>query len=552
MKRYLLAMKWLLMGDFAFQLLGDMALAFLPISSKELFDRLNGVSDWSLASITALFCSCVAVYILSSYASMLFAWKHSIGLETGIRKDYFRSLLKRPFGRFFGKDIGEYISFQSNDIGALSEDFMPPMINLTKSVLMFFVYAIILVVLIDWRVAMTLLIASIFCTLLTRFTSESLGKSRRLFLDSTARYTAILKDLLSGKKNVSPRTELNFLDKHDHYITEAAKNRYQFGKEKSLSLALNGLFTYAINISAFIVIGALLLQNKISTGSAVASLAYIECFVSPLKDILYDLTAFRSVKETIRKVTEELTQKTSYINDINKSDDKSTFLTVLALNNVSYSNGDFHFLCSYQFHLGKKYAIIGGNGSGKSTLLHLVMKRNTQTSGNITLDGTDIRFIDISYLIGILDQDEHIFASGFTENVTVFGSYDFQQARNMIPQTSLRDKESVICSENLQNTSGGEQRLVGILRLIAQNTPIMLLDEPFSSLDENTTNEVMQIIASILGKTVIMVTHNLSEKFLRTFDEIVLMDSGCISISGTYDEVSLSPEFQKLIVNSSL
>jgi ABC-type multidrug transport system fused ATPase/permease subunit len=158
--------------------LGDIALAFLPISSKELFDRLSGVSDWSLVSIITLFCSCVAVYLLSSYASMLFAWKHSIGLETRIRKDYFTSLLKRPFGRFFGKDIGEYISFQSNDIGALSEDFTPPIINFIKSVLMFFVYAIILVVLIDWRVAMTLLTAFIFCTLLTHFTSKSLRRSR--------------------------------------------------------------------------------------------------------------------------------------------------------------------------------------------------------------------------------------------------------------------------------------------------------------------------------------------------------------------------------------
>jgi len=450
----------------------------------------------------------------------------------------------RPFSKFKNKDIGEYISFGSNDIATISQDLVPPFINLSKSLLMFFIYGVILVVLIDWRIALVLFAASIVFTALTHLTSKELGKSRSAFLKKTAEYTAVLQDLLRGRKKVSSRTITNISSRHELFLKKAATARLRYGKQKTISLSLNGLFTYAINVSTFITVAFLLYNRKIGIGTAVAALAYIECFVSPLKEILYDLTSIQSVKDVQKKVDEEIAYERFEQYPPKSSD---IFSQSIDIEGISYSVGDHFVLKIDKLRLlpNKKYAIIGSNGSGKSTLLNLLLNRFTVEAGGIYIDGTNIKDIDLAHIIGILDQDEHIFSAGFSDNVTVFSSYDIKSIKTIIENSSLKEKPNVTDNKNCQNTSGGEQRLLGLFRLLSQDTPVCLLDEPFAGIDDVTSRDIQSLIYGLSNRTLVVVTHDLTDT-LRYYDEIIVMDSGSIALVGNYATISESPQFFKI------
>ena len=102
-------------------------------------------------------------------------------------------------------------------------------------------------------------------------------------------------DILEGRKLVNSRTETNIISKHEESLRNTGMKRLYYGKRKTISLLINGILTYGINVSAFLVIGYLLFKGQITVGSGVASLGYIESFSQPLTEIMNNLdgTAFR-------------------------------------------------------------------------------------------------------------------------------------------------------------------------------------------------------------------------------------------------------------------
>jgi len=160
--------------------------------------------------------------------------------------------------------------------------------------------------------------------------------------------------------------------------------------------------------------------------------------------------------------------------------------------------------------------------------------------GSILLDDIDIRAVDVSNVIAYQSQAEHVYSTDYASNVTVFGSYALEKNK-------LDDliNENIKQSLNCTDLSGGEQQIVSFVRTINANTPIVLLDEPFSAVDENSLNSLVALMTS-LDKTVIMVTHDLTET-LSLFDAVLIMDNGKLKTSGSYDTIKSSDDFRKLV-----
>ena len=144
-----------------------------------------------------------------------------------------------------------------------------------------------------------------------------------------------------------------------------------------------------------------------------------------------------------------------------------------------------------------------------------------------------------------INQNEHIFMDNFIDNCTVFNSYSLDKLKevmtNVVPDIAQRLKDK----DNCQTLSGGEKQIVAIMRMLTADTEIFLMDEPFSAVDMSTTELLQKELLSMGNKTIIMVTHKISDE-LKDFDEIILMESGRIVASGTYNEVSSTDEFKKL------
>ena len=173
------------------------------------------------------------------------------------------------------------------------------------------------------------------------------------------------------------------------------------------------------------------------------------------------------------------------------------------------------------------------------------MKYIDLDTGNIFIDDENIKNLNTDNLIFSISQNEHIFASDFKNNVTIFKSYPLIQ--NIFLTEGLNEKmiKSIEEKENCQLLSGGEKQVVSIKRIFSANAPIWIMDEVFSATDMNTTKKIQQNLMSINDKTIIMITHKLSED-LSDFDEILIMENGKLVQSGSYDEIYKSKSFMKL------
>lgn len=202
-------------------------------------------------------------------------------------------------------------------------------------------------------------------------------------------------------------------------------------------------------------------------------------------------------------------------------------------------------------------AIVGASGSGKSTLLSLLMRLYDPDSGRVTLDGIDVRELDSEQLrrrLGIVMQETFLSKESLRWNLMLgHQNADDSGMVDALARCRLegwyRRLPNGLDSDLREGTrvSIGEKQRLGIARALLRNSPILLLDEPTSSLDLETEQEVMKVIHDVRqGRTAVMVTHRLST--IRNADVILAMRDGTIVESGTHDELmARQGEYRRLV-----
>jgi ABC-type bacteriocin/lantibiotic exporter with double-glycine peptidase domain len=187
--------------------------------------------------------------------------------------------------------------------------------------------------------------------------------------------------------------------------------------------------------------------------------------------------------------------------------------------NVSfmYPKTDATVLSDLNLYINKysKIAILGKSGSGKTTIIKLLLGFYTVNSGSITINGYNIKDVDIHTLrknIGILTQNIKLFDKTLAENIIYGTNATITDAENLIRNFNITIFEKLTLDSPVgtdgSNLSGGQKQVVNFLRAILKNTPILILDEPTSALDANTKNVILGMIDKINDKTIIIITHD--------------------------------------------
>lgn len=189
---------------------------------------------------------------------------------------------------------------------------------------------------------------------------------------------------------------------------------------------------------------------------------------------------------------------------------------------------------SFTVRQGEKVAILGKTGSGKSTIFQLLTRNYDATSGQIQLNRCDIGDYPEQTLrqqIATLSQRVHIFSNSLRENLKIGNPQaDDQQLEAVVKQVGLgylleNDGLDLWLGEGGRHLSGGEQRRLGLARLLLSEAEILLLDEPTESLDRDTEQQILQLIFQhCQHKTLLMITHRLSQ--IEQFDTIYRLDNG--------------------------
>jgi subfamily B ATP-binding cassette protein MsbA len=196
---------------------------------------------------------------------------------------------------------------------------------------------------------------------------------------------------------------------------------------------------------------------------------------------------------------------------------------------------------------GEVVAVVGPSGAGKSTLLDLLARFYDPTAGRVTVDGTDLREVDLRSLrklLGIVTQETILFNDTVSNNIA-YGLRDAERedveaaakaANAHAFISAMPEGYDTEIGERGVMLSGGERQRIAIARAILKNPPILILDEATSSLDTESERLVQEAIERLLeGRTVLVIAHRLST--VRNADRIVVLEGGAIKETGTHDDL---------------
>ncbi|MEO8043894.1 MAG: ABC transporter ATP-binding protein, partial [Spartobacteria bacterium] len=202
---------------------------------------------------------------------------------------------------------------------------------------------------------------------------------------------------------------------------------------------------------------------------------------------------------------------------------------------------------SLKIEPGKSYALVGASGAGKSTILSLILRLYDPTSGEIRIDGRDLRSVTQKSLrqqIGLVSQETFLFHDTILKNIQ-FGRLDATEAEIYAAAQTAYAHDFIMEQPNGYQTvigdkgcllSGGQQQRLAIARALLKNAPILLLDEATSALDSESEQQIQLALERLAkGRTVIAIAHRLST--ILSADQIVVMEKGRIKEIGTHAEL---------------
>jgi ABC-type multidrug transport system fused ATPase/permease subunit len=196
---------------------------------------------------------------------------------------------------------------------------------------------------------------------------------------------------------------------------------------------------------------------------------------------------------------------------------------------------------------GERVAVVGHTGAGKSTLMSLLIRFYDPKAGTVTIDGIDLRDIKLSSLrnqISVVLQEPLLFSGTIEENIR-YGSLGATTESVIAAATAANADEFIkglpngygtVVGERGAQLSGGERQRICVARAFLKDAPILILDEPTSSIDSRTEGVILDALDDLMeGRTSFMIAHRLST--VRHADQILVMNEGRIVERGTHDEL---------------
>ncbi len=303
--------------------------------------------------------------------------------------------------------------------------------------------------------------------------------------------------------------------------------------------------------------GMHVMRGQMTVGSLIVVINYLGAVYGPLSAIAFTTGQLQSAVAGARRVRAmlalepETTDAPGAIDAMNVKGD-------IVFENVSFSYPDgksvLHDI-EFAARPGQMIAVVGLTGAGKTTLVNLIPRFYNPTAGRVTIDGVDIRQYRLRSLrerISIVPQDAVLFSGTIRDNLR-YGKLDATDAEIEDAARAAHAHDFVsrlpkgydtLVAEAGGGLSGGERQRLSVARAVLKDAPILILDEPTSSLDAISEEIVFSALKRLrAGRTTIVIAHRLST--VRDADAILVLDGGRISAFGRHDELLQSSQLYR-------
>ena len=401
---------------------------------------------------------------------------------------------------------------QSNDITEMIQNYLSPLLAIYRSLIMIAVFGGSLIAFVNPVITIAIIGCSVFAVFVPWLTANELSKRNGNYSNSVGKYTSKLKTYFEAHEIMDKNGVETIKRKNEKDLDSLLNDNMYFRKLNSFSMVLNGGSTEFVAVISFIVIAFLLFSNRITVGMATAAFVYSTKFTDPIYELSLNIGRVKSVK----KIQEKLIEITTKKSESNLKPLKN--IQKITVSGVKKFFGEVNIeIPDMEFIFPKKYLIIGENGIGKSVLFRMLMKFYEPDCGAIQYDG--IECVNIDGLNTYSPQSTIVFKASYVDNVTLFGTYSkekLSEYESYFPSELISQIKQNICSGEL---SGGEKQVVGLLRALCSQKKIILLDEPFSAMNNAVIDKFLNNLGRI-NSMIIIVAHNINEhsdKFDRTY-----------------------------------
>jgi ATP-binding cassette, subfamily B, multidrug efflux pump len=290
------------------------------------------------------------------------------------------------------------------------------------------------------------------------------------------------------------------------------------------------------------------LEGEISPGVLIAFIMYINMFFRPIRQIADRFNVLQMGIVSSSRIFKLLDNK-SHIQNTGSQVMKNTKGSV-TFDNVWFAYDEKDYVLkniSFEANPGDTVALVGATGAGKTSVINLLNRFYEINRGTISLDGTDVREIELQSLrsnIGLVLQDVFLFSDTIRNNITL-GNPDITEeqimkAANLVGAEKFIERLPGGLDYNVQERgatlSVGQRQLISFVRAMVYNPKIIVLDEATSSVDTETEELIQQAIERLMkGRTAIVIAHRLST--IQNADQILVMDQGEIVEKGKHQEL---------------
>lgn len=466
-------------------------------------------------------------------------------IARNIRKDLFMHVQSLSLNFFDKNNTGEIMSRVKDDVDRIWEG-----INFVGMLIIEITIHTSLALFCMYQLSPTLaLIPTIVIPMmgaLAIFMEKKLGRIYESISEENAKLNTVAQENLSGVRTVKAFAR----EKHEiqKFLSHNQKYYELNMKQSKVFIKYYPYFQFVTKMLPLVIIltgGYLVIHNNMTLGTLGAFTEYSMNIVWPMEMLgwLTNMCA-SSIASTRRvgKIYAEqpmITEKEQpvVLENVNGS---------IRFDKVSLTIEDKPILSHVSFHLqaGKTIGIMGATGTGKSSIINLLQRFYDVTSGNIYLDGINIKDLTLKQLrgsISLVMQDVFLFSDTINENVKMGKRYDVDveevaeasakaQASEFIEK--MDDQYETIVGERGVGLSGGQKQRISIARALAKKTPILILDDSTSALDMETEHLIQNELTQ-LNSTKIIIAHRISA--VRNADEILILEDGKISERGTHE-----------------
>ena len=506
--------------------------------------RLDGLG-WLAAAYLAILIAGFVLEYVQTWTMQMTGQRIMFDLRMAI----YGHLQRIDLGYYDRNPVGRLMTRVTSDVDVLNDLFTSGVVTIFGDV--FTLVGIMAVMLtMNWRLALVAFAVLPLIVLVAQWFRSNVRDSYRIVRGWIARINAFLNENITGMTTVQlfRRERLNFA-------------RFDEIDRKHRDANFESIFYYSVFYPAIEIVAALasaliiwyggagVLGQTLTIGALVAFIQYSQRFFRPISDMSEKFNVLQAAMASSERIFALLDEPIA-VRSPAAPVRRGVAAGHIAFEGVwfAYKGDDFVLRdVSFEVKPGQRVGIVGATGAGKSTITNLLLRFYDVTRGRITVDGVDIRELDLAELRGMVSlvlQDVHLFSGTIADNIRLGNDGLDDEAVRRAAQAVHADAfiaqlpagYSTAVAERGSTLSVGQKQLLSFARALAFEPRVLILDEATSSVDTDTELLIRDALHVLMaGRTTIAIAHRLST--IQDMDRILVLHKGHLRESGTHQEL---------------